>query len=376
MSIKQKIFNQAYLKAEGMAVAEFDKILYGKFVPWTYIKELAKPKITSSATIEFNKKKLLIGCVLTIAAILIFTALPFLYLNYYPQIESFTQFLMTLIPPLGLLVEIPFILGMFALCYSIKFYKEVISISYLKADKKEMTEILEQTEAQYFDIPSYSGYHSIRKTVEELVSKAVSENVNFGETSVGYDFYKFLKNQFQEIEDKKRKHEKIKRANPEHYEVNYGTWILDQLRIEKQRKPNQPLLITVCEMILCKPVLDYDTIEIVQIGSVHYYIDIQLRCICFEKSQGLRKELGRLNFFVAEYEELDEEYKYYAPEKLSAHLTKTESAELNRVLSSKIIEDNFERTYWQKAIDDWNALPNRDKIPTYIEQPDYSVLDD
>ena len=117
MSIKQKIFNQAYLKAEGMAVAEFDKILYGKFVPWTYIKELAKPKITSSATIEFNKKKLLIGCVLTIAAILIFTALPFLYLNYYPQIESFTQFLMTLIPPLGLLVEIPFILGMFALCY-------------------------------------------------------------------------------------------------------------------------------------------------------------------------------------------------------------------------------------------------------------------
>lgn len=113
----------------------------------------------------------------------------------------------------------------------------------------------------------------------------------------------------------------------------------------------------------------YEMARIEEIGSIFYYINSRDEHnpphFHFEKKQGKKNTEGRILFEAPEY---------YNNKNIKATLTSDEAEELYDLFSRKVPGDRFNRTYWVRAIDNWNELPNVRKLPIDLSIPDYREL--
>jgi protocatechuate 3,4-dioxygenase beta subunit len=109
--------------------------------------------------------------------------------------------------------------------------------------------------------------------------------------------------------------------------------------------------------------------RIEDIGSVFYGIKSRNEHnpphFHFFKKQGKKDVSGRIYFEKAEY---------YDSKTQTAKLTNDEKEALYKTLQLKVDGDRFGRTYWERAIDDWNALPGVTKLSIDLPIPDYRKL--
>lgn len=134
--------------------------------------------------------------------------------------------------------------------------------------------------------------------------------------------------------------------------------ILDEHNVEDEERLNEEYL---CEMA-----------RIEQVGSIFYSVmsrnEHNPPHFHFEKKQGKGKYVfGRILFT---------EPKYLISNRYCATLENNEAERLYDLLKRKVPEDRFNRTYWERAIDDWNAIPGVTKLnlQDYPNPPDYTKL--
>lgn len=66
--------------------------------------------------------------------------------------------------------------------------------------------------------------------------------------------------------------------------------------------------------------------------------------------------------------------EYFMHGKYEGKLPKGINKELDKMLRTVDNRDRNKRTYWQKAIDDWNDNNSDIELPLNLEQPDYTKL--
>lgn len=108
--------------------------------------------------------------------------------------------------------------------------------------------------------------------------------------------------------------------------------------------------------------------EIVGVGAKIFYAlnnaDTAIPHFCYKKQCGNTELQGKILFTAPEYYKTEGEAK----------LTKFEAGALCKIMNTKVPEDPYNRTYFQRAVDDWNAFSDTAKLPDFLQVPNYSKL--